>query len=261
MSGEDAGTSARTTAHPTPAPAPADIGIVAALPIEVGPLIKRLERVRKYAGPRHKVIEGECSGKLIALILTGPGRKASRRGGQVLIEGHRPRWIISAGFGGGLDPSLMRNDVVFATEVIDEDDGRWSIDVTVPEGSQSPRIVAGRLLTVDRIVMTADEKAELRSRHQADVVDMETSAVAALCSERASKFLAIRVVSDAAGADLPPEILSILGRSGGYRVGAAVGAIWRRPSSLKDLWALREHAMAAAERLAEIVAGVLVRLP
>jgi len=89
---------------------------------------------------------------------------------------------------------------------------------------------------------------------------METAAVATLCSERSVRFLAIRVVSDEAGTDLPAEILTILGRTGSYRVGAALAAIWRRPSSVKQLWALREHAAEAADRLAEIVAGALGRL-
>src|SRR5689334_1048585 len=97
---------------PTPAappPAPADVGIVAALPIEVDPLILRMANVRKYKGPRHKVIEGELSGKLVALILVGTGRDAARRGTRLLLDGHRPRWVIAAGFGGALDPALKRN--------------------------------------------------------------------------------------------------------------------------------------------------------
>jgi adenosylhomocysteine nucleosidase len=162
---------------------------------------------------------------------------------------------------GALDPGLARNKVLFATEVVDEDGLRWSIDVAIPPEAESQGIRAGRLLTVDRIVRTAAEKAALRDRFQADAVDMETSAVAAVCSERLVRFLSIRVVSDEAGVDLPPEVLSILGRSGGYRVGAALGAIWRRPSSIKELWALREHAVAASERLAEVLVGAIGRLP
>src|SRR3954465_7888039 len=99
--------------NPTaPAPAPADIGVVAALSIEVAPLLARMERVRKYAGPRFSVVEGECAGKLVAVVLTGTGRARAQRGAEVLLDGHRPRWIISAGFGGALDPTLRRNEVV-----------------------------------------------------------------------------------------------------------------------------------------------------
>jgi adenosylhomocysteine nucleosidase len=244
-----------------PPPAPADVGIVAALSIEVGPLLGRFEHLRKYVGPRHTVFEGDCGVKRTALVVTGPGRAAARRGAELLLAGHRPRWIVSAGFAGGLDPGLRRDDLVLATEVVDLEGGRFAIDLSVPEAAQGQRLSSGRLLTVDAIIRTAAEKAELRRRFGADVVDMETSAVAALCGERAVRFLSVRAISDEAGTDLPPEILSVLGRTGSYRLGAALGALWRRPSSLKELWALREHALSAADRLAQVVPGILARLP
>ncbi|HEV3165599.1 MAG TPA: nucleoside phosphorylase [Isosphaeraceae bacterium] len=253
--------SERPEAPPLPPPVPADIGVVAALPIEVGHLLDRLANVRKYTGPRHKVIEGECSGKLIALIIGGPGRNAARRATQLLLDGHRPNVLLSAGFAGALDPDLKRNDIVFASEVIDLEGSRWPIEVPVAADATPSQFRAGRLLTVDQIVRTAAEKAELRVRFEADLVDMESAAVAAVCSERRLRFQSIRVISDEAHTDLPPEILSILGRSGGYRIGAAIGAVWRRPSSFKDLWALREHAEEAADRLAQVVVGILTRLP
>ncbi|MDB5353346.1 MAG: nucleoside phosphorylase [Planctomycetota bacterium] len=243
-----------------PPPVPADVGIVAALSIEINPLIARLSNVRKYSSERHTIVEGELSGKIVAVIIAGPGRKAARRGTQLLLGGHRPQWILSAGFGGALNPDLHRNDLVFGTEVIDPEGNRLTIDLTLHDQESTSRVVTGAIVTSDAIVRTAAEKAALRARTGADVVDMESSAVAAVCSERNVRFLAIRVISDEAGTDLPAEIATILGRSGGYRVGAALGAIWRRPSSLKDMWALREHAVAAADRISRFVPGVLKEL-
>ena len=244
-----------------PPPVPADVGIVAALSIEISPFLARLTNVRKYATARDTIIEGELAGKLVAAVITGPGRKNASRGAQLLIGGHRPNWLISAGFGGALDLNLRRNDVVFASEVVDEDGVSLLIDVAVPDDPANARVSLGKLITVDRILRTAVEKAALRDRTGAAVVDMETAAVAALCGDRNVKFLAIRVISDEAGVDLPREIATILGRTGGYRIGAALGAIWRRPSSLKDMWALREHAVAAAERLSGVLLAILAKLP
>ncbi len=258
-SGSSAGDDPSGPRSAGPPPAPVDVGIVAAMSVEVGFLLDRFKKVQKYAGPGHTVIEGECAGKLVAMIVTGMGREAARRGAQLLIDGHRPRWIVSAGFGGALNPALARFDLVLATEVLDLEGNRFAIDLAMPEraGGEGPRLETGRLLTVDKIVRTASEKADLRGRFAADVVDMETSAVAALCSERSLRFLSIRIISDDAETDLPPEVAEMMTRSGSYRVGAAMRAIWRRPSSLKDFWGLYEHAQQAAYRLAEFTAGAL----
>src|SRR3954471_16433562 len=145
--------------HAAPAPSPVDVGIVAAMPVEVGFLIDRLSKVRKYSGPRLSVIEGECAGKIVAVVVAGLGREAARRGAELLIDGHRPRWIVSAGFAGALDPELRRYDTVMPVEVMDLQGQRYTIDVGVPPEGRNPRLRAGRLVTVDAIVRTAAEKA------------------------------------------------------------------------------------------------------
>ncbi|WP_422926474.1 nucleoside phosphorylase [Singulisphaera sp. PoT] len=240
-----------------PAPLPADVGIVAALSIEVGFLLDRLAKVRKYSGPKHTIIEGELGSKLVVVIIAGMGSERIRQGAQLLLDGHRPRWIFSVGFAGALNPELARLDLVLADEVLDLESGRFAIDVAIPSDSRFRSVHTGKLLTVDQIIATAAEKAELRSRTGADIVDMESSAVASLCSERSIRFLSIRVVSDDARSDLPPEVVSMLTQSGSYRVGAALRALWKRPSSIKDFWALHEHAQEAADRLATFTAEAI----
>lgn len=243
-----------------PMPASADVGVVAATAIEVGPLLARLANVRKYAGPKLTVVEGECAGKVVAVVLTGMGRARAQRGAELLLDGHRPRWIISAGFGGALDPDLKRNEVVLAREVVNLEGRRFAIDLAVPPESQAQGLRTGVLLTVDDMVRKATEKAELRARFQADVVDMETSAIAALCVDRGIRFLSVRVISDDASTDLPPEVIAIVGPTGGLRLGATIGALWKRPSSVKDLLVLRQHAIDAADRLASFLAGTFATL-
>ena len=246
-----------------PAPIAADVGVVAAMSIEVGFLLDRLKSVRRYSGAGHKVIEGEYAGKVVALIIGGMGRSAARRAAQVLLDGHRPRWIVSAGFAGALDPDLKRNDAVMPDTILDLDGGRLTVDVSIPEGppTRGPRLTTGRLLTVDAIVRTAAEKAALREKFAADLVDMETSAVAALCHERAARFLSIRVVSDEAGLDLPKGVERLMTQTGSYVLGAALKTIWNRPSSIKELWALHEQAQEAAERLADVTLQAVATLP
>src|SRR4051812_4992396 len=87
-----------------PAPVAADVGIVMALPIEAGYLCDSLEKVRKYTARKHTIIEGEVGDKIVAIIVSGAGRAAAYRAAETLIAGHRPSWLVSAGFAGALDP-------------------------------------------------------------------------------------------------------------------------------------------------------------
>jgi adenosylhomocysteine nucleosidase len=239
-----------------PSPVPADVGIVAALAIETADLVNGFKDVRRYQSASIPVIEGEHGGKIIAVALSGPGRRAAREATEVLISGHRPRLIIAAGFAGALHPSLQRNDLVLPDEIIDQEDFRHQIEKP-PELGASVRHAGGRLLTVDQVVLLASQKAELRTAFQADLVDMETSAVAASCREKMVRFLAVRVISDDAHSDLPREVASVIAHGGSYRVGAALRAVWKRPSSVKDFWKLYEHAIEAAGRLGKFVSRCL----
>ena len=214
--------------QPAPAPVAADIGVVAALKIEVAPLLARLTNVRKYSGSKVSVIEGEIGGKIIAVVLTGMGRPRAQRGAEVLLAGHRPRWPISAGFAGGLDPALARNTLVLPNEVVNLAGRRFAIDVAIPAEAHEQGLRTGCLLTADEIILNRAAKVKLRQEHRADLVDMETSAVAALCGERGVKFLSVRVISDEAESEPSPEILAIISSSSSMRACARKAPI---PSS------------------------------
>jgi adenosylhomocysteine nucleosidase len=228
-----------------------------AMPIEAGPLKVRLKEARTIRAGRGAIVEGLLADRLVALIVTGPGEAAARRGLDLLVAGHRPRWVLSAGFGGALDPALPRYALVTPSEV-GTDAGDW-LATGVDRDTPGP-YRAGRLLTIDRIARTAADKAALRAAHGADVVDMETAALARACAERSTRFVGLRIVSDVATEDLPPEILTLTGPTGGFRLGAAMGAIWRRPSSVKDLLVLREYANEAARRLGAAIEKVVAGL-
>ena len=109
-------------------------------------------------------------------------------------------------------------------------------------------------------MLLASQKAELRAAYHADLVDMETSAVAEVCRDKLVRFLAVRVISDDAHTDLPREVSSVLAHGGSYRVGAALRAVWQRPSSVKDFWKLYERALEAAGRLGKFLSTCLDEL-
>jgi adenosylhomocysteine nucleosidase len=111
------------------------------------------------------------------------------------------------------------------------------------------------------IVRTAAEKQALGETTGALAVDMESVTVAQVARDARMRFMAVRVISDDATTDLPPEVLAILGPTGSVRAGAVAGALWKRFSSAKDMWRMREQATQAAERLAVFLDGVVSQLP
>jgi adenosylhomocysteine nucleosidase len=243
-----------------PAPVPADVGVVAALPIEVGDLLDRLQRIRKYHSASVSIVEGELAGRIVVVAVGGVGMAAARRAADLLVAGHRPRWLLSAGFAGALDPALSRNDLVLADEIIDGQGHKLPVDI--PDAlSDGPGHIRRRLLTVDRIVLRPEEKQQLRREFEADLVDMESSVVAEYCKGKLVHFLSVRVISDDATTSLPREVATILSHTGSYRAGAALRAVWRRPSSLKDFWMMHERALEASEILAKFVARCVTALP
>jgi adenosylhomocysteine nucleosidase len=150
-------------------------------------------------------------------------------------------------------------DIVVADSIVDLHGQELTVDLNMPTEGHS-HLHRGRLVTADEMVRSVQEKQSLAERHAAIAVDMESLAVAQVCREAGVPFLAVRVISDDLSADLPAEVLSVFGSSGTLRVGAIVGSLWKRPSSVKDLWKLREQANFAAGRLATFLDGVLVQL-
>ena len=98
---------------------PCHFGIVFALGIESGCFEDLLSGSIRIRGSGFFINEGGLKGRRVAIIRSGPGLQNAAHAAQVLIDGHRPQIVISAGFAGGLDHSLKRHDILLADSVID----------------------------------------------------------------------------------------------------------------------------------------------
>lgn len=240
-------------------PAPCDIGVVFALSIEAGGLLDKLEGVVSTKGFGFTAYEGGLNGRTVVLIESGPGRANAAQATTALIEGHKPAWVISAGFAGGLIPECERNDIIVADQVVLLEGGQLSIEMGMP---RQPHLHVGRLLTVDEIVEEPEEKQRLAHNHAAIAIDMETYAVADVCAAKKTKFLSLRVISDGIDDRLPPEIENLMHqKTFGGKLGAVAGSIFRRPGSVKDMWQLKERAIVASDTLAKFISGIVAQLP
>src|SRR5581483_6390384 len=104
-----------------------------------------------------------------------------------------PKLVITCGFAGGLNPGLKIGDVLY--ETLNQK----------PEIQNLAAVAAkpAKFHCADRIATTVAEKKQLRERTGADVVEMESAAIHAVCEERNIPCITVRVISDTADEDLP----------------------------------------------------------
>jgi adenosylhomocysteine nucleosidase len=247
---------------PTPLP-PCEIALVFAMGIESGGTVDLLDS--KVATRCHTFLEhaGRINERDIIIAETGVGCAKAASATADLLKIFEPKWVVSAGFAGALREDLRRGNVVMPNRVTDVDGNELEVDFKVDPAivEATKGLHAGRLVTVDHLIDTPEEKEQLGQQHDAIACDMETFAVAQACKQASVRFVSVRVISDTLSDRLPPELGSLLKQpSLAGRLGAATGAVFKRPASVKDMWKLRSTATKASETLAKFLAGLIPQL-
>ncbi len=159
--------------------------------------------------------------------------------------------IVSFGIGGALDPSLAVGDIVVGSEVL-RTRGRWETDPAWA-ARLIARLPAARLAPVhgaeDMVLHTLD-KAKLRAKGGAALVDMESHIAAKLAKARGLPLAVIRVVSDTAGFSLPSAVRAGLKPDGGVNLLGVLAALAAHPGQLPALMRTGRDADAAFKALA-----------
>jgi adenosylhomocysteine nucleosidase len=236
-------------------------GIVFAVDIEADAFARLTTERRELQAAGLVFHEGTVGGRRVAWCVGGIGPAAATRAARLLVAGHRPQLLVSAGFAGGLDPAFPRGTVVRPTQAILAGAPATALPLAGPLASPADAPVI-TICTAERIVRTPAEKRDLFTRTGAAVVDMETFAVAAVARDFGLPCAGVRVVSDAADDELPPVVAGLARPQATLRrLGAALGAVGRRPGTAIDLWRLWEHAVLDGRTLAGALATLCGELP
>ena len=229
-----------------------DVGIVFALSVEADAFERLIEDRREVQGAQFAFSTGVAAGRRIAWCISGVGRVAAAAAAHQLIDGHHPRLIVSAGFAGGLDPTLQRG-VAVHPDVAVIDHAVRRIPLAAPRNAAPLTIV-----TVDVVATTVEMKRSLAARTGSQLVDMETFAVAEVAAAAGLPCAAVRVISDDAHETLPGEVAALSApQSSLRRLGAVVGAVGRRPAAAVDLWRLWERSVVDSRTLADAVVDAI----
>jgi adenosylhomocysteine nucleosidase len=175
------------------------------------------------------------------VVVGGPGFQRARLATERVLTEILPDLVISAGTCGALRANLMLGQV-FSANLVISDDSRFAacpLDL-------SPAV----LWSQDRVAVTREEKSNLAACG-ADIVDMESAAVARVCLERGVPFAAVKSVSDLSGENLPLDFNRYRRADGAFRLSAiAFAGIMK----LRGLLRLQAQSRLAVEKLGEALA-------
>jgi adenosylhomocysteine nucleosidase len=207
--------------------------------------------------------EAQCakiSGVDVGVLLTGVGpqnaiaasHKAMRR------DTESGDVCISAGLAGALKPAYSVGQVLAAKGVQCEQ-ARGDFPAGVFECSNELVSAAGdkgatvveRFCTTVEVAATAADKQRLGA--QADAAEMESFFVLSTASAAGIPAVAIRVVSDTAGEDLPIDMSHVFGEDGQVSVPRVLGQVARHPRAIPGLVRLGRNSKKAAESLAQFL--------
>lgn len=167
---------------------------------EFAGLLRHASGVRPLPWPVRHASAAQIADSEWILAANGEGPRCAEAAMRCALRTSNPRAVLSTGFCGALDPALRAGDIFAAERIIDAAGEEYA---AMPPAAHR-KTARGALLSLDRVAVSAREKAELRTRGAA-AVEMEAGAVAEAARRQGIPFYCIRVVSDDAHGDLPVD--------------------------------------------------------
>jgi len=188
------------------------IGIISATKSETAVLAQFLcldgKEVASVAGVN--VFQGEWRGLSIIIIKSGVGKVHAAMGTQTMIDRFHPDVVVNIGTAASLSEQLSVGDVIIPTSAIQWDFNLSALYahtnnttvVSVPNNIASSGIIA----TGDAFVTDTTLKHQIREETGAIALDMESAAVAEVCSRNMVPCLIIKGISDDASRVAPGDL-------------------------------------------------------
>jgi adenosylhomocysteine nucleosidase len=199
----------------------------------------------------------------LEVLLTGIGHAACgvTLAKKSFLQEGKPDLVISSGLAGALKEGLRPGDLIVPLKARTlRNDANADSDLVLRERAiQQGALPIETLITVDRIVPTAEEKARLAFFGEA--VDMESAIIMSHFAAAAVPGVTIRAVSDAADEDLPIDFDRCLTPQGAIKPMSLINAIVRQPSKLPNLVRFGRQSNQAAQRLASFLDDFIAALP
>lgn len=219
------------------------VGLIAALPGELKPLVKGWRRagVDVQGSRKWVLVRGEDTW---VAVCAGMGAEAALRA-FALAESDGPLdLVLSVGWAGSIREGVRAGSVHVPTVVIDAQTGE---QFSLNSGERRCGLV-----TTARVA-DAGEKARLAATYPGAVlVDMEAAVVARLAEIRKIPLLCVKGVSDATGAELP-DLNPFIDPRGQMRMVSFVVYAACRPKYWRTLAHMGRNSARAAENMRDLI--------
>jgi adenosylhomocysteine nucleosidase len=213
------------------------IGIVAALPGEIRPLVRGWKH-------GHDVFQGRIGEVEAVAACAGMGAAAVTGACESLLAAGKLDALVSIGWAGSLSCGLQAGQAYAVREVIDTASG---------ERFMTDSAKGQRLITLDHVA-DAKEKRSLGISHQAVMVDMEAATVARLARAKKLGFDCFKAITDGPN-DKLPDFNAFTGPTGQLRMPTLIGWALVHPQHWGALRRLGSSSREAAVALSNLVHG------
>jgi adenosylhomocysteine nucleosidase len=197
------------------------IGIIGAMDEEVEKYLSELTDTIKLKASGMIFYSGKFHSKDIVIVKSGVGKVNAAICTQILIDKFGISKIIFTGVAGAINPGYEIMDIIISIDCIQYDmdarglgfeKGRIPFtDLKIFMASEELRriaiacsqiinekVIEGRMLTGDQFLIDINATKLIREEFQGDCVDMESAAIAQVCTLNKIPFLIIRTISDKA---------------------------------------------------------------
>jgi adenosylhomocysteine nucleosidase len=182
----------------------------------------------------------------VTILITGIGAKNAEASLRNFLKKHVPKLVLTCGFAGGLNPELQGGEVVFMTGYPALEEKLTDADATLVN-----------FFTASRIATTIVEKKRLRLETGADVVEMESGGILAVCRESRIPCAMVRVISDTSDEDLPLDFNKLSKPDMNLHYGKLAWAITKAPWKIIALLRLQRKTILAAGQLADVLEEII----
>jgi adenosylhomocysteine nucleosidase len=193
----------------------------------------------------------------LVLLETGEGFANAERNLEARLEQGDARAVLSIGFAGALSASLQAGDLVIAREVRDAEASPDASLLSAAEQVQAEFTAQfGIAFTSDEILWKAESKRALASSlggNEIGFVDMESTAIAKVCTRRGVPFLIVRSITDLLNEDLPLDFNQYRNVDGRVDPKGILRAALLKPATLSGLIELRRRSRFCADRMSQFV--------